>query len=103
MTNKEIAKTFQFLGNIMELHGENPFKIRSYQNAYINLRKLDRPLAEMSDADIEGLKGVGKAISGKIRELVDGGKMATLEKYREMTPEGVQEMLQIKGFWAKKN
>lgn len=102
MTNKEIAKTFQLLGNIMELHGENPYKIRSYQNAYINLRKLDRPLAEMSDEEIEGLKGVGKAISGKIRELVDHGKMATLEKYREQTPEGVQEMLQIKGFGPKK-
>ena len=102
MTNKEIAKTFQLLGNIMELHGENPYKIRSYQNAYINLRKLDRPLAEMSDSEIESLKGVGKAISGKIRELVDHGKMATLEKYKDQTPEGVQEMLQIKGFGPKK-
>lgn len=102
MTNKEIAKTFQLLGNIMELHGENPYKIRSYQNAYINLRKLDRPLSEMSDEDISSLKGVGKAISGKIRELLDNGKMATLEKYREQTPEGVEEMLHIKGFGPKK-
>lgn len=102
MTNKEIAKTFQLLGNIMELHGENPYKIRSYQNAYINLRKLDRPLSDMSDREIESLKGVGKAISGKIRELLDHGKMATLEKYREQTPEGIQEMLQIKGFGPKK-
>ncbi|PHN06502.1 DNA polymerase/3'-5' exonuclease PolX [Flavilitoribacter nigricans] len=102
MTNKEIAKTFQLLGNIMELHGENPYKIRSYQNAYINLRKLDRPLSEMSDEEIESLKGVGKAISGKIRELLDNGKMATLEKYREQTPEGVEEMLHIKGFGPKK-
>ena len=102
MTNKEIAKTFQFLGNIMELHGENPYKIRSYQNAYINLRKQAVPLSEMQDSEIAGLKGVGKAISGKIRELLDSGQMATLEKYREMTPKGVQEMLQIKGFGPKK-
>lgn len=102
MTNKEIAKTFQLLGNIMELHGENPYKIRSYQNAYINLRKLDRPLTEMSDDEIGSLKGVGKAISGKIRELLDSGKMATLEKYRDQTPEGVEEMLHIKGFGPKK-
>ncbi len=102
MTNKEIARTFQYLGNIMELHGENPYKIRSYQNAYINLRKLDEPLANMSDEQISGIKGVGAAISGKIRELLDHGKMATLEKYKEMTPEGVQEMLNIKGFGPKK-
>lgn len=102
MTNKEIARTFQYLGNIMELHGENKFKIRSYQNAYITLRKLDQPLRDMSDEEIAGIKGVGKAISGKIRELLDNGKMNTLEKYQAMTPEGVQEMLQIKGFGPKK-
>lgn len=102
MTNKEIARTFQFLGNIMELHDENKFKIRSYQNAYISLRKLEQPLAEMSDEEIGKIKGVGKAIVGKIRELLDGGQMATLERYKAETPEGIQEMLGIKGFGPKK-
>ena len=103
MTNKEIAKTFQYLGNIMELHGENKFKIRSYQNAYISLRKLDQPLNGMSDEEIGTIKGVGKAIVGKIRELLDNGQMETLERYKAKTPEGVQEMLNIKGFGPKKN
>ena len=80
MTNKEIARTFQYLGNIMELHGENKFKIRSYHNAYITLRKLDQALVDMNDEEIAGIKGVGKAISGKIRELLDNGEMQTLEK-----------------------
>ncbi|MBK7870239.1 MAG: DNA polymerase/3'-5' exonuclease PolX [Saprospiraceae bacterium] len=102
MTNKEIAKAFQFLGEIMELHGENPFKIKSYQSAYITLRKLDQPLAEMSDEEIANIKGVGKAIAGKIRELLEHGKMETLEKYKAMTPPGVQEMLNIAGFGPKK-
>jgi DNA polymerase (family 10) len=102
MTNKEIAKTFQLLGNIMELHGENPFKIRSYQSAYRNLRSLETPLSEMSAEEIGSLKGVGKAISGKIQELLEGGKMQTLEKYRDKTPAGIQEMLNIKGFGPKK-
>jgi DNA polymerase (family 10) len=102
MTNKEIAKAFQLLGLLMELHDENPFKIRSYQNAYRNLRMLDRPLSEMTDEEIGALKGVGKAISGKIRELLDTGRMQTLDKYLANTPEGVREMLQIKGFGPKK-
>ncbi|MCB9050092.1 MAG: DNA polymerase/3'-5' exonuclease PolX [Lewinellaceae bacterium] len=102
MTNKEIAKQFQLLGSLMELHGENPFKIRSYQNAYRTLRALDTPLAEMDEEEIAAIKGVGKAISGKIRELVDNGRMQTLEKYKAQTPEGIQEMLNIKGFGAKK-
>lgn len=102
MTNKEIAKQFQYLGEIMELHGENPFKIRSYQNAYLTLRKIPEPLSEMAMEDIEHLKGVGKAISGKISELLSSGEMSTLKKYEEMTPPGVRVLLQIPGFGPKK-
>ncbi|MEM1121240.1 MAG: PHP domain-containing protein [Bacteroidota bacterium] len=102
MTNKEIANAFQDLAKIMELHNENKFKIRSYSSAYITLRKLGAPLSEMSDAEINDIKGVGKAIAGKIRELLDNGEMATYNKYRDQTPAGVQEMLKIKGFGPKK-
>jgi len=102
LSNKEIAKTFQLLGNIMELHGENPFKIRSYQNAYITLRKTERPLSEMTDVEIAAIKGVGDNIAAKIRELLNTGQMAALEKYKATTPEGVQDMLTIKGFGPKK-
>ena len=86
----------------MELHGENTFKIRSYQNAYRNLRKLDTPLSTLTDAELEALPGVGKAIQGKIRELLTEGRMATLERYRSVTPGGVQELLQVKGLGPKK-
>jgi len=86
----------------MELHGENKFKIRSYQNAYMTLRKLDTPLDDMSADEIGQLKGVGKAIVGKIEELKEKGAMDTLNRYLEQTPEGVQEMLYIKGFGPKK-
>ena len=102
MTNKQIANAFDELANLMELHEEDDFRIRSYRNAYLNLRKLDRPLADMPDAEIKEIKGVGPAIAGKIRELVGTGKMATLEKYRAQTPPGVVEMLEVNGFGPKK-
>ena len=102
MTNKEIAQKFNDLAKIMELHDENPFKIRSYANAYLQLRKVSTPLSEMSDAEISGIKGVGNAISGKIRELEKTGELETYKKYSDMTPPGVREMLSIKGFGPKK-
>lgn len=102
MTNKQIATAFRELGDLMELHGENPFKIRSYQSAYLTLRKLDAPLVDMSLQELDGIKGVGTAIAGKIRELTETGKMQTLEKYRAVTPPGVMEMMQIDGFGPKK-
>ena len=102
MTNKEIAKSFSLLGDLMELHKENPFKVKSYQSAYIILRKMDEPLEEMNIAELEAIKGIGKAIAEKIRELVSTGKMTLLEKFREKTPPGVIEMLQLPGFGPKK-
>ncbi|MEN0050516.1 MAG: PHP domain-containing protein, partial [Bacteroidota bacterium] len=102
MTNKEIAQSFQLLGQLMHLHNENKFKIRSYESAYRKLRSWEEPLSEMPDEQIAAIQGVGKAIHGKIRELLDNGQMSTLERYKSQTPEGIQEMLQIKGFGPKK-
>ena len=102
MTNKEIAKAFDRLGKIMELHDENPFKIRSYSNAYITLRKLEKPIAETPVEELEAIKGVGKAIVDKIQELVQTGELATYQKYVDITPPGIIEMLDIKGFGPKK-
>lgn len=102
MSNKEIARAFNLLGKVMELHDENPFKIRSYTSAYGSLRKVTAPLIEMSEDELSEIKGVGKAIVGKIIELRDTGTMATLQRYVDMTPSGILEMLQIRGFGPKK-
>lgn len=102
MTNKEIGSAFRELAKLMELHGDNPFKIRSYANAYMTLRKLDQSVENLDEKSLAGIKGIGKAISSKIVELVTTGKMATLEEYRAKTPVGVQDMLKISGFGPKK-
>ncbi len=102
MTNKEIARSFDLLAKIMELHDENPFKIKSYQNAYLNLRKLDTPLSSYTLEGLMEIKGVGEAIAEKIMCLIQTGSMPTLEKYLAKTPKGVVEMLKINGLGPKK-
>ena len=102
MTNRDIARTFRDLAEIMELYEENPFKIKSYQNAYISLRKIEQPLAGLDAAELSAIPGVGKAISEKIVELVSTGKLALLEQYREKTPVGIQELLTVPGLGPKK-
>jgi len=102
MTNPDIARHFSQLAKLMELHKDNPFKIRSYNNAYNKLRKMDRPLAGMDVKALMELDGIGKAIAEKIIELTTTGRMETLEKWKEKTPEGIQEMLNIRGFGPKK-
>ncbi len=102
MTNREIAAWFRQLGEIMELHGENPFKIKSYQQAYITLRKWGDPLEVMSLEELGSISGIGKAISEKIRELVETGSLATYQKYADQTPEGVIDLLAVPGIGPKK-
>lgn len=102
MTNRDIARVFNRLAKIMELHGENPFKIRSYSSAYVTLRKVDQPLIEMTADQLDEIKGVGKAIRDKIIELGQTGELQTYQKYVDKTPEGIVEMLDIKGFGPKK-
>ncbi len=102
LSNKQIAKLFDELTKLMELHKENSFKIRSYQNAYITIRKLDEPLSDMNDEEIIAINGVGKAIAEKIREAISTGTFPTLEKFRALTPDGVVEMLKIDGLGPKK-
>lgn len=102
MTNPDIARHFNELAKLMELHGDNPFKIRSYTSAYNKLRKMDEPLAGKTEAELQEIEGVGKNIAAKIHELATSGTMATLEKWREQTPEGIRQMLTIRGFGPKK-
>ena len=102
LTNKDIANYFNELGGFMDLYGENAFRTKSYKNAYIAIRKVDSPMAEMSDAEIAKVRGLGKSTAAKVREIIDTGKMQKLEEYKAKTPKGIQEMLKIKGFGAKK-
>ncbi|MFZ1676717.1 MAG: helix-hairpin-helix domain-containing protein [Saprospiraceae bacterium] len=102
MVNKEIAAQFNLLAALMELHGENPFKIKAYTNAYQSLRKWDQPLAELSDAEISAVPGIGASTASKIRDIISTGTMEPLEKLKAITPIGIQQLLSIKGLGPKK-
>ncbi len=102
MTNREIARKFNMLAKLKELHGENPFRTRAYSSAYIAIRKLAPVVMEMSYNDLIQIHGIGKTIADKIIELQQTGEISALNAYLDKTPEGIVEMLQIKGFGPKK-
>ncbi len=86
----------------MELHDENSFKIRGYQNAIFNLDKSDVDLAGTSLSELEALQGVGKGIAATISEIAQNGISKAMQEYFETTPEGIIELLDIKGIGPKK-
>jgi len=102
MDNKTISRTFRLLSQLMELHDVNQFKVRSIANAAFKLDKLPFPLADKSLDELAGIDGVGKSVATKIIELLETGTMTELEELIADTPEGVIEMMSIKGIGPKK-
>jgi DNA polymerase (family 10) len=86
----------------MELHDENPFKIRSYTNAVFALEKLDMDLAGLSVEELARQEGIGKSIAQKIDSLNKQGTFEELDNLLTITPPGVLEMMRIKGIGPKK-
>lgn len=86
----------------MEIHGENSFRAKSYSSAAFTIEKLPSQLADMPREQIAGIKGVGDSTAARIGELLDTGKMQSLEQMLEKTPAGILEMMQIKGLGPKK-
>ncbi|SFS38082.1 DNA polymerase/3'-5' exonuclease PolX [Mucilaginibacter polytrichastri] len=102
MENKPIARTLRLLSQLMELHDENPFKIKSIANAAFKVDKLPFPIAGKSLAEMEKIDGLGKSTAAKIAELLEKGTMTDLVDLLAATPEGIVEMLGIKGIGPKK-
>jgi DNA polymerase (family 10) len=100
--NDYIAEQFSILGKIMDIHGENSFKTKSYSVAAYTLERLPEPLATLPPEKITAIKGIGDAIGKKIREILETGELRLLKEYINKTPSGVIEMLRIKGLGPKK-
>lgn len=102
MENKPIARTLRLLSQLMELHNENPFKVKSVANAAFKIDKLPFALASKPTSEIDKVDGVGKSIAAKVIELLETGSIGELETLLEQTPPGIVEMLAIKGIGPKK-
>jgi len=102
LENQEIIRQLSLTASLMELHDENPFKLRSYTNAAFNLEKFQTPLELLPIDDLENIDGVGKSMASHIREIVDNGIYGKLDELVKETPMGIIELLKLPGFGAKK-
>ncbi|MFN7821663.1 MAG: helix-hairpin-helix domain-containing protein [Bacteroidota bacterium] len=102
MNNDQIADNFTLLAKLMDIHGDNTFKSRSYANAAYQINQLNIQLDTLTPAAINALKGIGDAIGKKIQEQIQTGILPLLQEYLDKTPAGIIEMLSIKGLGPKK-
>ncbi len=102
MDNYQIADIFSLLSKIMDIHGENNFKAKSYASAAFNIEKLPFQLSEIPKEKIFEIKGIGESSGKKIVEILETGALPVLQEMIQKTPTGVIEMLNIKGIGPKK-
>jgi DNA polymerase (family 10) len=105
MDNTEIARRFYRLAALMEIRGDDPFRLRSYRNAAEAIEVWPTPLREIAEAEgetgLQDIPGVGKAIAGKVLELLSTGSFAAWDRLTAETPESVLDLTEIPGIGPK--
>lgn len=102
MDNYQIAENFSLLGKLMDIHGENNFKAKTYAIAAYHVENLTEQLSDMPVEKIPVIKGIGESTGKKIIELLETGELKVLQDMISKTPPGVIELLNIKGIGPKK-
>ncbi|MDN5344904.1 MAG: polymerase [Clostridia bacterium] len=102
MTNLELAWALAEMGDLLELKGEEPFKVRAYHRAARSLENLEEEAAGLyARGALEEIPGVGKNLAKKIAELLTTGRSTFLENLRREVPPGLREMLAIPGLGSR--
>jgi DNA polymerase (family 10) len=105
MDNETIARRLYRLANLMEIRGDDRFRIRSYRNAAEAIETWPTPMKKITEEEgakgLQSIPGVGKAISAKIMELLEKGTFEAWEKLTAETPETVLDLLQVSGIGLK--
>ena len=103
MEVRDIVDRLEEIGILLELNGDNPFKVRAYQSGARALESLEEDLDILIEEDRLGsVKGIGKALTEKIITLRQTGELEFYDNLRESIPDGLIEMLEIPGFGPKK-
>jgi DNA polymerase (family 10) len=103
MDKKEIAEVFEEIGALLELKGDNPFRVRAYYNAARMVDGLQEDLGTLiKEERLTDIKGIGKDLAGKITELYTTNKLQFYEELKLSMPQGLLEMLKIPGFGPKR-
>jgi DNA polymerase (family 10) len=102
MDNYAIADNFSLLAKLIDIHGDDSFKAKSYSSAAYTIEKLPVPLSSLPREKIFTVKGFGPAIGKKIMEQLETGRLILLDEYINKTPAGIFDLLKIKGLGPKK-
>ncbi len=102
--NVDIAEIFEQIADLLDIQGDNPFRIRAYRNAARTVRDLGTELSalKIQGVDLTRLPGIGKDLADKINEILRTGGTTALKKLKQATPRGLPELLKLPGLGPKR-
>ncbi len=102
--NADIGAIFDEIADLLEIRGENPFRVRAYRNAARSVAELGRDLKTLIDErqELPKLPGIGTDLAGKIREICESGTCKLLEQLHRQMPPAITELLKIPGLGPKR-
>ena len=101
MKNQEIAKIFNDIADLLEIKGENPFRIRAYRRAALNLESFAENVAETPKEKLLQIPGIGQDLAAKVEEYVKTGKLRSYEDLKREVPEGLGVLLSVPSLGPK--
>ncbi|MEE8317603.1 MAG: DNA polymerase/3'-5' exonuclease PolX, partial [Candidatus Omnitrophota bacterium] len=102
MKNQEIANIFRQIAEILEIKGENPFRIRAYERAAQNIESIPEDIEIFVREDrLKMIPGIGRDLEEKIKEIVSSGRLQYLEDLKKDVPQGLIDILAIPGVGPK--
>ncbi|WP_457607276.1 DNA polymerase/3'-5' exonuclease PolX [Nitratifractor sp.] len=104
MSNQDIAAFFKKLADLLEIRGDNPFRIRAYRNAARTIETSGYDFTQLvaEGADLSKLPDIGERIAKKIEEIVTTGHLKKLEEVQKEFPPGILDLLKIEGIGPKR-
>jgi DNA polymerase (family 10) len=100
---KDTINLLENIADIMDFKGENKFKVGAYRNGAISIRRFEGDFAKAIELkELDKIKGIGKGLQAVIYEYFEQGESSLYKQLKEEVPEGIEELLGIKGLGAKK-
>lgn len=102
MKNAQVAKVFKSIARLLELKGENPFRVRAYEKGAQIVEGSGEDIEARAKADtLQELPGIGRDLAQKIKDIVETGTCAQYEKLQKEVPAGLLKMMEIPGLGPK--
>jgi DNA polymerase (family 10) len=100
--NAEVAEQFDLLADLLELDGEQQFRVLAYRRAAEQIRSSGNPIAQLAlDGQAKNLPGIGRTIESKIVQIVNSGEIEALTKRKQQIPAGVADFLRLPALGPK--